>query len=115
MTTLTMTSALPASSATWVDPSVDGATFPRLESLDAYRGLIMATPCAAIRSWEQDGMVIWYKRLEAGTFQQLDPEAHAPRASGSAGIEQTVTVLALPLTRIDLSTARRRNRYTRAG
>jgi heparan-alpha-glucosaminide N-acetyltransferase len=49
MTTTTMTNALPASSATGVAPSVDGATRPRLESLDAYRGLIMATLlCGAI-------------------------------------------------------------------
>ena len=55
------------------------------------------------------------KRLEVGTFQQLDPNAHAPCASGSAGIELTVTDLALLLTGIDLATARRRKRYTRAG
>ena len=55
------------------------------------------------------------KRLEAGTFQQLDPKAHAPGASGSAGIELTVTDFALLLTGIDLATARRRKRYSRAG
>jgi len=55
------------------------------------------------------------KRLEVGTFQQLDPKAHAPGASGSAGIELTVTDFALLLTGIDLATARRRKRYTRAG
>ena len=67
-----------------------------------------------ILHFDRDGLVIWYKRLEVGTFQQLDPKAHAPRASGSAGIELTVTDLALLLTGIDLATARRK-RYTRAG
>jgi hypothetical protein len=65
--------------------------------------------------FDRDGLVIWYKRLEVGTFQQLDPKAHAPCASGSAGVELTVTDFALLLTGIDLATARRRKRYTRAG
>ncbi len=65
--------------------------------------------------WERDGMVIWYKRLEAGTFQQLDPAARADHASGTAGLELTVTDLALLLNGIDLATARRRKRYTRSG
>ena len=68
-----------------------------------------------IFNFELDGLVIWYKRLGAGTFQQLDPKAHAPCPSGSAGIELTVTDLALLLTGIDLATARRRKRYSRTG
>ena len=55
------------------------------------------------------------KRLEAGSFQQLDPNAQTHRTSGSVGIELTVTELALLLTGVDLTTARRRKRYTRAG
>lgn len=49
MATTTMTDAHQASSAIEVAPSADGATLPRLESLDACRGLIMATLlCGAI-------------------------------------------------------------------
>ena len=51
--------------------------------------------------WERDGLVIWYKRLEAGTFQKLDPAAGADHASGQAGLELTATDLALLLTGID--------------
>jgi transposase len=65
--------------------------------------------------WDHDGLVLYYKRLEAGSFQQLDPNAQTHRTSGSAGIELTVTELALLLTGVDLATARRRKRYTRAG
>jgi hypothetical protein len=69
---------------------------------------------AKILFWERDGLVIWYKRLEAGSFQGLDPTAQAP-ASGAAGLELSITDLALILGGIDLTTARRRKRYSRAG
>jgi hypothetical protein len=65
--------------------------------------------------WDRDGLVIWYKRLEAGTFQQLDPSASPGRSSGEAGIELSTTDLALLLTGVDLASARRRKRYARAG
>jgi transposase len=65
--------------------------------------------------WDRDGLVIWYKRLEAGTFQQLDHSAAAGRTSGEAGIELTATDLALLLTGVDLASARRRKRFTLAG
>jgi transposase len=64
--------------------------------------------------WDRDGLVIWYKRLEAGTFQQLDPRVNSDRSSGSAGIELSTTELALLLTGIDLASARQRKRYARA-
>jgi transposase len=65
--------------------------------------------------WEPDGLVIWYKRLEAGTFQKLDPASRADRSSGQAGLELTATDLALLLTGVDVTSARRRKRYARAG
>jgi transposase len=69
---------------------------------------------AKILLWERDGLVIWYKRLEAGSFQSLDPTAKTP-TSGPAGLELSVTDLAMILGGIDLTTARRRKRYSRAG
>ena len=65
--------------------------------------------------WDRDGLVIWYKRLEAGTFQQLDPTASPGHSSGEAGIELSTTDLALLLTGVDLASARRRKRYARTG
>jgi transposase len=64
--------------------------------------------------WDRDGLVIWYKRLEAGTFQQLDAGTSAGPSSGEAGIELSTTDLALLLTGVDLASARRRKRYARA-
>lgn len=65
--------------------------------------------------WDRDGLVIWYKRLEAGTFQQLDSRAGPNQASGAASIELTATEMAMLLTGVDLASARRRKRYVRAG
>ena len=59
--------------------------------------------------------VICFKRLEVGSFQNLEPTPGAAQLSGSAGIELSVTDLALILNGIDLATARRRKRYCRVG
>jgi transposase len=54
--------------------------------------------------WDRDGLAVWAKRLEKGTFRV--PQATAGR------IEMTTTDLAALLAGIDLDTARRRRRYT---
>ena len=55
--------------------------------------------------WDRDGLAVWAKRLENGTFRI--PQATAGR------IEMTTADLAALLAGIDLDTARRRRRYTR--
>ena len=65
--------------------------------------------------FDRDGLVIWYKRLEAGSFQELEPTPGAAPLAGSAGIELSATDLAQLLGGIDLATARRRKRYSRVG
>jgi transposase len=57
--------------------------------------------------WDRDGLAIWYKRLETGSFQLPS----APRDAVS--IEMTPTQLALILSGIDLNSARQRKRYQR--
>jgi transposase len=58
--------------------------------------------------WDRDGLAIWYKRLESGSFQ-------VPTASTkAASIEMTATQLALILSGIDLRSARQRKRYQRS-
>jgi transposase len=58
--------------------------------------------------WDHgDGLAIWYKRLESGTFQIPT----APRDAVS--IEMTPTQLSLILSGIDLRSARQRKRYRR--
>ena len=56
--------------------------------------------------WDRDGMALFYKRLEAGTYQ-------VPAASDDAeGVEIDATDMAILLNGIDLQTAKRRKRYS---
>jgi transposase len=57
--------------------------------------------------WDRDGLAIWYKRLETGSFQ-------LPVISrDTVSIEMSSTQLALILSGIDLHSARQRKRYQR--
>lgn len=57
--------------------------------------------------WDRDGLAIFYKRLEAGTYQ-------LPSASDdSEGVEIDATDLAILLNGIDVQSAKRRKRYSR--
>jgi transposase len=58
--------------------------------------------------WDRDGLAIWYKRLEKGSFQIPDV------ARDAVAIEMTPTQLALILSGIDLNSARQRKRYQHA-
>ena len=60
-----------------------------------------------ILHWDQDGFVLWYKRLEVGVFK-------LPRVSaGTRSLELRASELAMVLDGIDLSKLRRVPRYTR--
>jgi len=57
--------------------------------------------------WEQDGFVLWYKRLESGVFK-------LPRAKeGTRSVELRASELAMVLDGIDVSKLKRVPRYTR--
>ena len=59
--------------------------------------------------WDRDGLALWYKRLEAGTFQ-------LPADCGDAlGLELDATQLVMLLGGIDVRSAQRRKRYARVG
>jgi hypothetical protein len=66
--------------------------------------------------WEPHGLVIWYKRLESGTFQEFRPPNRARNGDDSGGIEISAVELSLILGGIDLDRAVHRKRYVgRAG
>lgn len=57
--------------------------------------------------WEGDGLAIWYKRLQAGTFA-------VPQGDGDAQAV-SATQLAMLLGGVDWKSTRQRKRYRRAG
>ena len=57
--------------------------------------------------WDQDGYVLWYKRLEEGTFKL--PKTRADQAS----VELRASELAMILDGIDLASVKRVKRYRR--
>jgi transposase len=61
--------------------------------------------------WDGDGLAIWYKRLEKGTFQL--PTDLLTLDAQQAGAEITAGELNLLLGGIDLASARQRRRYKR--
>jgi transposase len=62
--------------------------------------------------WDSDGLAIWYKRLEEGTF--VFPPADAQRTSvGAHGLLVRPAELAMLLDGIDLAGIKRRKRYQR--
>jgi len=76
--------------------------------------------CVKMLLWEGDGFVIWYKRLELGTFSMPVPETIAPvtpAAAGSrpAGLQIRASDLNLLLAGADLSRVTRRKRFQRPG
>ena len=58
--------------------------------------------------FDRDGLAIWYKRLEAGSFQM-------PQAVAQNSVELQPAQLAMLLSGIDLRTARQRKRFQLAG
>lgn len=59
--------------------------------------------------WDRDGLALWYKRLEAGTFEW-------PRADGEqTHVELDGTELAMLLGGVSLGSVQRRRRFKAAG
>lgn len=58
--------------------------------------------------WDHDGLALWYKRLEAGTFESI------PAGDDAAAVEIDATELAMLLGGVSLESVRRRKRYRRA-
>jgi transposase len=76
--------------------------------------------CVKMLLWEGDGFVIWYKRLEIGTFAvpapvTPGPAAPAPDGSQPAGLQIRASDLSLLLAGADPARVTRRKRFERAG
>ena len=57
--------------------------------------------------WDSDGLAIWYKRLEQGSYHFPPPPANGH------GIELRAAELAMLLDGVDLASVKRRQRYRR--
>jgi transposase len=62
--------------------------------------------------WDSDGLAIWYKRLEEGTFVFPPPSAERGKV-GAHGLVIRPAELAMLLDGIDLTHVKRRKRYQR--
>ena len=68
--------------------------------------------------WDRDGLAIFYKRLEQGTFQMPQPTGQSNSPQGTEAKQPTQSLeiradeLAMLLGGIDLGSARRRKRYS---
>lgn len=62
-----------------------------------------------IMYWDKDGLAIWYKRLEAGSFQL--PTDMQSKDERPANAEITTEELSMLLGGIDLANVKRRKRY----
>jgi transposase len=58
--------------------------------------------------FDRDGLAIWYKRLESGSFEM-------PRTAEGDGVELQPAQLAMILSGIDMRSARQRKRFQHAG
>jgi len=58
--------------------------------------------------WDRDGLAIWYKRLERGTYE-------LPAVGDAQQLELDATELAMLLSGVTLASAKRRKRYSAAG
>jgi transposase len=70
--------------------------------------------CVKMLLWEGDGFVIWYKRLEAGTFAMPNSRVARTDGSSSDGIEIRARDLNLLLSGVDPARVTRRKRFERA-
>ena len=61
--------------------------------------------------WDRDGLAIWYKRLEQGTWQFPTDL----KCASQEGVEISTGELSLLLGGIDLRSVQRRRRYQRSG
>lgn len=55
--------------------------------------------------WDRDGLALWYKRLEIGSFEIL------PAPDGQAALEMDATQLAMLLGGVSFASAKRRKRF----